>query len=312
MKKLSIVLVAVLMLLACSGNNDQDTNEPIINTTPQGYEFDHFDQKISYCIGFDHGIAVEQVYNGENTAGKFNMSDLELGMLDYLGDGELRIDLFSVDSILNLYLGENGEVNETHVSKADASYALGLVEAQTLVGSLVGRGIDQTMDIDFLLKGVTDGMHNNQTTLSYGEVRNEVSQYYSEMNLKMGQSFLDQNGQKEGVITTESGLQYEIIKEGNGITPNRTDSVLVHYTGRFIDGRTFESTIPSGIPAEFTPMGVILGWQEGLLLMKEGGSTRFFIPHELAYGPQGSGPIEPYSTLVFDIELIRVKRFQPY
>ncbi len=131
------------------------------------------------------------------------------------------------------------------------------------------------------------------------------------MNQVMGESFLTNNAQNEGVIVTESGLQYEIITEGTGISPNITDSCVVHYTGRFIDGRVFESTVPSNLPASFTPMGVIAGWQEGLLLMKEGGSRRFFIPYNLAYGETGSGPIEPYSALVFDIDLIKVIRFKP-
>ena len=89
-----------------------------------------------------------------------------------------------------------------------------------------------------------------------------------------------------------------------------TDTCVVHYTGRLIDGREFESTIPSGQPAAFTPLGLIPGWQEALLLMKEGSRYRFFMPYQLAYGEEGSGPIEPFSALVFDIELIEVKRFQ--
>ncbi|MBK9191584.1 MAG: FKBP-type peptidyl-prolyl cis-trans isomerase [Crocinitomicaceae bacterium] len=85
---------------------------------------------------------------------------------------------------------------------------------------------------------------------------------------------------------------------------------MIHYTGRLLDGREFESTIPSQRPAQFTPLGLIPGWQEALQLMKEGGQYRFFMPQELAYGEKGSGPIEPFSMLVFDIELIKVKKFK--
>jgi FKBP-type peptidyl-prolyl cis-trans isomerase FklB len=186
-----------------------------------------------------------------------------------------------------------------------------LSEGQTLVGSLVGRGIDQKMDIEFLIHGIQDGMYNRQNTLSLAEIRTEVSKYYSEMNLLMGQSFLTENLKNETVFATESGLQYEIIKEGTGIRPNLTDTCVVHYTGRTIDGRVFETTVPSNIPAEFSPLSVISGWKEGLQLMKEGGSRRFFIPYELAYGETGSGPIEPFSALVFDLDLLEVKRFNP-
>ncbi len=302
-------LFVALFLFGCSGDIEVDVDdEPVV--APK-HIFQNFEAKISYCIGFDNGFTVSQVYNGPNTSNKFFLSDIEQGLVDYLGDEELRVGIFEVDSILNLYLGENGEVDESQVSKADASYAIGLVEAQTLVGSLVGRGIDQTMDIEYLIKGIQDGIYNRQNTLSLGEIRIEVSKYYNEMNLVMGQSFLTENLKNETVSSTESGLQYEVIKEGTGISPNITDTCVVHYTGRFIDGRVFETTVPSGIPAEFAPLGVIPGWKEALLMMKEGESTRFFIPYELAYGETGSGPIEPYSTLVYDFDLLEVRRFNP-
>ena len=298
-----------LGIVSCGGDEEViDPNKEVV-TAP--YIFPDYQAKISYSIGLDNGFSIAQVYEGENTKGKFNLMEIETGIVDYLGDGELRISIFSIDSILDLYLGENGQVNETYVSKSDASYAIGLVEGQTLVGSMVGRGIDQQMIIDQLVAGISDGMNGRQTRLTLGEARTEVSAYYMEMNQIMGESFLAKNAQNESVITTESGLQYEIFKEGTGIRPNLTDSVTVHYTCRFIDVRVFESTIPSQHPATFTPLGVISGWQEGLLLMREGGSARFFIPHQLAYGPTGSGPIEPFSTLVFDIELLKVKRFAP-
>lgn len=298
-----------LFIFACSGEDEVDIiDEPL--QAPK-YVFQSFESKISYCIGFDNGYTVNQVYNGPNTADKFFVTDIEDGLVDYLGDGELRIGIFKVDSILNLYLGDEGQVDESQVSKTDASYAIGLVEAQTLVGSLVGRGIDQKMDIEFLINGIQDGMHNRQNTLSLAEIRIEVSKYYNEMNLLMGQSFLDKNRTSETVSVTESGLQYEVINTGNGASPNITDTCVVHYTGRFIDGRVFETTVPAGIPAEFTPMGVIPGWKEALLMMKEGGSSRFFIPYELAYGEKGSGPIEPFSTLVYDFDLLEVRKFNP-
>ncbi len=308
-KSLIILTFFPLALISCGGEKEaKDPNKVIVDTP---YLFPDYQHRISYCIGLDHGFTVAQVYEGERTTGKFNLADIEAGLVDYLGDGELRISIFSIDSILELYLGENGEVNESLVSKSDASYAIGLVEGQTLVGSMVGRGIDQQMIIEQLVAGVSDGMNSLQPRITLGEARTEVSAYYMEMNQIMGESFLAKNAQNESVISTESGLQYEVFREGTGIRPNLTDSVTVHYTGRFIDGRVFESTIPSQHPATFTPLGVIPGWQEGLLLMREGGSARFFIPHQLAYGPTGSGPIEPFSALVFDIDLLKVKRFNP-
>lgn len=308
-KYLIILLIITSALLSCNGESED--NLPDSNVEHPKFLFDNFEDKISYCIGLDNGYTLTQVYSGQNTAGKFIMDDVKAGIVDYLGDADLRISIFSIDSILQLYLGENGTVDETYVSKSDASYAIGLVEGQTLVGSMVGRGIDQKMVIDQLISGIVDGINGSESKIKLADARNEVSAYYTEMNQLMGRDFLKRNAQNEKVIVTESGLQYEVFKEGTGLSPNLTDSVIVHYTGRFIDGRVFETTIPSQHPSSFTVLAVIPGWQEGLLMMKEGGSSRFFIPAELAYGAAGSGPIEPNSTLVFDIDLLKVIRFKP-
>ena len=123
-----------------------------------------------------------------------------------------------------------------------------------------------------------------------------------------GEKYLAENKKKEGVITTESGLQYKIITEGTGKSPKATNSVKCHYEGFLIDGTVFDSSVQRGEPATFPLNGVIAGWTEGLQLMKEGGKTRFFIPYNLAYGEAGAaGAIPPYAALIFDVELIEVK-----
>lgn len=306
--KRQLIFSLMLFLSACS-SNQKNENDSEVKSKVETLDFDTFDEKISYCIGLDHARGCYAVYSGPKTADKFDISSIEKGMTDYLGDKELAISLSNIDSLLDLYLQENGEVDNSKVSIQDASYAVGLGEAQYLVGALVGRGIDQTMDIDYLLKGIEDGMRSTPSLVSYGEARKEVGTYYMQLNKELGEKFLVENKERDSIIVTESGLQYKIVEPGSGKSPNLTDTVTVHYTGRFLDGRVFESTVPSLVPAEFTLLGVIPGWQEGLLLMKEGGSTRFFIPFNLAYGETGNGIIEPYSTLVFDIELLRVKRF---
>lgn len=122
-----------------------------------------------------------------------------------------------------------------------------------------------------------------------------------------GKAFLAQNAQKANVVTTASGLQYEVIKKGNGKTsPTATDNVTVHYKGTTIDGREFDSSYGRGVPATFPLNQVIKGWTEGVQLMKEGDQFRFFIPSELAYGAHGAGPIGPNETLIFDVELIKI------
>lgn len=129
------------------------------------------------------------------------------------------------------------------------------------------------------------------------------------MNKKQAESkaYMEENAKKDGVVTTDSGLQYEILEEGDGATPKATDKVIAHYEGTLIDGTVFDSSIERGEPATFPVNGVIQGWQEVLQMMKEGGKWRVVIPGNLAYGPQGAGEmIGPNETLIFDIELIAI------
>ena len=128
-------------------------------------------------------------------------------------------------------------------------------------------------------------------------------------NLTLGREFLAENAKNDSVIQTESGLQYMVLKEGTGAKPDSTDMVTVHYTGRLIDGKVFDSSIERGEPATFGLTQVIPGWTEGLQLMSEGSKYRLFIPSELAYGEKGAGnDILPNSTLIFDVELIKVEK----
>lgn len=303
-----LFLFSSFILVSCSGDSDEE--EPIRPIEAEVYQFRSFEEKISYCIGLDHAFSAYTVYNAQDTKSKFEMTQIEAGMVDYLSGNELRIPFEARDSIFEFYLLEDGTVDETAIPKIDASYAVGMEEGLVLVSSLVGRGIDQVVDVEMLVKGVRDGIRNITPLLPLIDARTEVANYYSQLNLEDGELFLAENAKRDSVVTTESGLQYIIFKQGTGVKPNLTDTVMVHYTGRYIDGREFESTVPSGVPMQLSLLGVIPGWQEGIVLMKEGAQYRFFMPHKLAYGEKGSGPIEPFCALVFDIELLKVKRFQ--
>ncbi len=129
-----------------------------------------------------------------------------------------------------------------------------------------------------------------------------------EENKAAGEAFLTENAKKPGIVTTASGLQYQVITEGTGASPSATDNVSVHYKGTTIDGKEFDSSYKRGAPAEFPLNRVIPGWTEGLQLMKEGGKSRLFIPSNLAYGERGAGrDIGPNAALIFDVELIKIK-----
>jgi FKBP-type peptidyl-prolyl cis-trans isomerase len=304
-KKLLIIL-SLLFIVGCTHDTDTiPVDQTEVDKIPT-ISFADENQKISYCIGLDHGKTGRLYYQSEQLKGKFNLKELTKGMLDYLLGNPLRIKPQELDSVFNLYLQPNGAVDSSIVSCANGSYAMGINEGNALVASLVARNIDQTVVVDLLAKGIEDGMLNQTPAIPYNEAKIELVAYYASINKQLGQAFLGNNKKRETVFETPSGLQYEIFKKGSGKQPKLFDSVLVHYTGKFIDGRDFESTIPSQKPVKVSLLEVMQGWSEGIQLMKEGGQYRFYIPENLAFGEQGRIDIEPYTTLVYDIELLKV------
>ncbi|MBQ3189741.1 MAG: FKBP-type peptidyl-prolyl cis-trans isomerase [Bacteroides sp] len=189
------------------------------------------------------------------------------------------------------------------------SYAIGLGIGQNLL-SMGAQGIN----VEDFAQAIADVLNRKETAISHNEAREIVNNYFTELEAKMnaeniekGKAFLAENAKKEGVITLPSGLQYQVITEGNGKKPSATDKVKCHYEGTLIDGTLFDSSIKRGQPAVFGVNQVIRGWVEALQLMSEGSKWRLFIPSELGYGAQQAGEmIPPHSTLIFDVELIEV------
>ena len=181
-------------------------------------------------------------------------------------------------------------------------------------------GIEK-IDVKDFADGVAAVFSGEAPKMTYDEAKAEIQKFFTEMeerqraqaaaagkvNQEAGEAFLKENGAREGVKTTASGLQYEVIEEGTGAMPKASDDVTVHYTGKLIDGTVFDSSVERGAPATFGVTQVIPGWVEALQMMKEGAKWRLFIPSQLAYGPNGAGGvIGPNSTLIFDVELIKV------
>jgi len=188
-------------------------------------------------------------------------------------------------------------------------YGMGMSVMSTVVDQF---NIEEP-DMGAIIAGMRDVMDENQKFTN--EEFNTIAQGYfqqqqakiGEDNRAEGQAFLAENAEKEGVITTESGLQYEVIEEGSGESPAPNDQVTVHYEGRTIDGEVFDSSLERGEPISFPVNGVIPGWSEALQLMKPGAKYKLYIPGDLAYGPRGAGAdIGPNETLIFDVELISV------
>ena len=189
------------------------------------------------------------------------------------------------------------------------SYALGL----GIGHQLKNMGIENFSVEDFA-QSIKDVMENKATAMTSQEAQALLNTYFQEKQkaesqkaISEGKAFLEENAKKEGVVTTKSGLQYEILTEGTGKQPKATDTVRCHYEGSLINGSVFDSSYKRGEPAEFGLSQVIPGWTEGVQLMKEGAKYRFYIPYLLGYGENGAGSsIPPYSTLIFDVELIKV------
>lgn len=189
------------------------------------------------------------------------------------------------------------------------SYAIGLGIGQNLLS--MGA---QSINVEDFAQAIKDVLDRKETAISHNEAREIVNKYFEELetklnaeNIEKGKSFLKENAKRPGVVTLPSGLQYEVITEGNGKKPSATDRVKCHYEGTLIDGTLFDNSIKRGEPAIFGVNQVIKGWVEALQLMTEGAKWKLFIPSELAYGAQQAGEmIPPHSTLIFEVELIEV------
>ncbi|MCU7940252.1 MAG: FKBP-type peptidyl-prolyl cis-trans isomerase [gamma proteobacterium symbiont of Bathyaustriella thionipta] len=206
--------------------------------------------------------------------------------------------------------------NTEYTIKTDAdkvSYGIGLQLAQQVKSQSFSG-----FSLDSLIIGLSDVFNNEPMRFAEDEMQAAFSAINQQVqaaaataaegNKAAGKAFLEENAKKEGVITTESGLQYEIITEGTGPKPSQHDTVITHYHGSLIDGSVFDSSVDRGEPAQFPVNGVIQGWIEALQLMPVGSKWRLAIPSDLAYGDQGSAPvIGPGATLIFEIELIEIK-----
>ena len=189
------------------------------------------------------------------------------------------------------------------------SYALGLGIGHQLKSMNI-----EDFSVEDFAKSIGDVMSGKETAMTSQEAQMMLNEYFQKKEKEQAQTaiaegkvYLEENAKRDGVTQTKSGLQYEILTEGTGKSPKATDTVRCHYEGRLLDGTVFDSSYKRGEPADFGLNQVIPGWTEGVQLMNEGAKFRFHIPYLLAYGERGAGAqIPPYSTLIFDVELIKV------
>ena len=223
--------------------------------------------------------------------------------------------VFSIVLVANTVFAS--ETSELKTPKEKVSYAIGM----EMGNSLKKNGVD--VNPDLLTKAIKDVLTGQKTQLTDQEAgavltdlqkemqgkRQEKMKALGEKNKNEGETFLAENMKKDGVKTLPSGLQYKVITEGKGKSPNATDTVTVQYTGRLVDGTEFDSSYKRGQAATFAVNGVVKGWTEALQLMKEGSKWQLFLPSNLAYGEAGTtgGPIGPNAVLIFDVELVSVQ-----
>jgi len=215
---------------------------------------------------------------------------------------------------------QSGEQLELKSFEQQSAYAIGLSMGRYISNTLERQqelGVKLTDEV--ILKGVQDGLAKQpkmsdeeleKALKAYDKKINEAATQKAEndakANLEKGKKFLEENGKREGVTTTASGLQYEVLEMGKGEKPKASDMVRVHYTGTLIDGTKFDSSLDRKEPAEFPLDHVIRGWTEGVQLMPVGSKFKFYLPADLAYGEQGAGTIPPNSVLVFEVQLLDI------
>jgi FKBP-type peptidyl-prolyl cis-trans isomerase FklB len=192
-----------------------------------------------------------------------------------------------------------------------ASYAIGM----QIGNNLAQQGLDTLLNVDLILAGLKDQVNKsakldiNATDQIVQEFFGEIQKAQSGDKLKDGEKFLQENGKRKGVVTTASGLQYEILVEGTGPKPTITNTVKTHYRGTLLNGQVFDSSYDRGEPISFPLNGVIKGWTEALQLMPVGSKWKLFIPYNLAYGERGAGQlIGPFETLIFEVELLGIEK----
>ncbi|SNT70989.1 FKBP-type peptidyl-prolyl cis-trans isomerase [Psychrobacter sp. LV10R520-6] len=206
-------------------------------------------------------------------------------------------------------------ITEQSPATEKVGYSLGFMMAEG------NKDAVKDLDLDTFEQGFRDGYEGNDSALTQEQMQEVLTTYQKEQEEKFvkdmqskaeenktkGAAFLAENAEKDGVKTTATGLQYKMLTAGTGKSPKPTDVVEVNYEGKLIDGTVFDSSYERGEPIEFPLNQVIAGWTEGLQLMKEGGKYEFYIPSDIAYGEAGNSGIEPNSTLIFTVELLKVK-----
>jgi FKBP-type peptidyl-prolyl cis-trans isomerase len=311
------ILAAAVLLAACKSNVIDEADSPIeeadgVVIGDPGTDYDDvnvvsLEDKVAYSVGFDFSGEVNEFVNSPKFNAYFNRGRVRDGFFKGIEDAD-SVVAQQYNEYLMLYFQTPGSFDTTNLKPYDMSYYMGYNRGYELKRSLEKKKIFDVMPKSILKKGFKDGLYAKEPLVSTKEQNEVIQDFFSSVFERVGREFLAENKSKRGVVETKSGLQYEVVKAGSGPKPTLNSTVSVYYTLRDIDYRILETNGDQPEPISFPLNGVITGWQEGLQLMQKGGRYRLFVPYELGYGAQGAGEkIQPYSTLIFEIELVDFK-----
>ena len=304
MKKLLFLVLPAIFLFACNSgkNNDKEDQQ----TKEEQVDFSDEISNTSYSIGMQ--ISESLITGGLNDY--VNIDKIVDGLNDQL-DEKSDISLQEADQILQSFVVDIQNSVDVSSSASSASYAIGVQIGE----NFIMQGLDTVLNIGSLKIGLKDHFEK-KSKIGIEEANQNVQKFFSEFQksqsgdkIAEGEKFLEENGKRSEVTTTESGLQYEVLEVGNGPKPSLSSTVKTHYHGTLLDGTVFDSSVERGEPISFPLTGVISGWTEALQLMPVGSKWKLYLPYDLAYGEKGSpGGIAPYETLIFEVELIDIEK----
>lgn len=296
-----IPFVLAVAFFSCSGEHSNKAEEsatnvakPLTDTIPLVTATD----KVSYVLGANAGIGLR----------KEEFTDVDINeflkaVTNAIKNEAPRMTKEVASGMVDDFI-KNKSAFDKNGKKADLSYAYGLT-----LGLGYGQfGDVSNLDLEKYKKGMQHGMFEDDLQLDFRQANNFLNNYKIEKGKDIGNAFMEKNKTQAGVISLPSGLQYKVVTMGKGPKPKATDKVKVHYRGTLLDGKEFDSSYKRGEPAVFGLDQVIKGWTEGIPYMPVGSKFQFFIPYYLAYGEQSQNGIPPYSTLIFDVELLDINK----
>jgi FKBP-type peptidyl-prolyl cis-trans isomerase FkpA len=284
MKRINIILT-VVTLIALVATSCSDYKEKSVTLKS---DLD----SLNYAFGYVNGKILREYHLTNDSTGE-GLKALMKGIKEGLNEKVVNEDIKPVVD-LGAMIGSQLKTNENFYGDSTLKMNYELLRQGLINGISKSDVVMSAEDARVYFNGTMEALQAKKLEATYGA------------NKAAGAAFLAENAKKAGVITTASGLQYEVISVGKGAMPVAADKVKVHYHGTLIDGTVFDSSVERGEPAEFGVNQVIKGWVEGLQLMPVGSKYKFYIPQDLAYGAQAQGKIVPFSTLVFEVELIAI------